>query len=583
MSDVPAPEPPRARRSRAELACALVLALVTLAGRLWVGLADPDTAMASDFLQDDAFYYLVIADHVAQGHGMTFDGTVATNGFSPLYMLALVPLRWMVGADPLARLRAAGVLAAVVALCAGIALERLGRRVGGPWAGVALLGLWALSPSFLAHSANGMDTGSAALCALVLLLAYLRCARAQAPPSLARALALGAAGGLALLARIDLGFLGAALALDWVVGALRRRALAAALPRMAVAGATALAVWACWGVASQRATGRWTPQSGPAGREIALQYGWAHLQPVWTPPPAQPFFDVEDVPPAWHADVATRFLSVFLFEHPLLSAFRLDQPFTFWADAGSSRLLGWFRADPPGRAARLAALLALVLLACLPWRRARGADPRLGGIAALTFLLTLAGYTFLAPVHWFFARYLVPLVLVTTVAAVGALARALGRLPRAPRRALGTALALLAWAGVATGYRPAEGQPYATLARGGAPPNGFVSAWRRMAPRVAADQRIGAFQAGALAYFSGRPVVNLDGKVNPDAQRALHAGAIGPYLLERGVDLVFDWQWIVYALCARRLGPDAPLRLELVQEPGTPLEPAVFAVRPRSG
>src|SRR5687768_7036872 len=46
---------------------------------------------------DDSFYYLRIAENVANGLGPTFDGVEPTNGFHPLWMgllsaLALLPL-----------------------------------------------------------------------------------------------------------------------------------------------------------------------------------------------------------------------------------------------------------------------------------------------------------------------------------------------------------------------------------------------------------------------------------------------------------------------------------------------------------
>lgn len=44
------------------------------------------------FYQDDFFYYLRIAQHIAAGRHSTFDGTHLTNGYHPLWMLVLVGL-----------------------------------------------------------------------------------------------------------------------------------------------------------------------------------------------------------------------------------------------------------------------------------------------------------------------------------------------------------------------------------------------------------------------------------------------------------------------------------------------------------
>ena len=61
------------------LSCKLVL--------VWSGFSE--TAI----IQDDAFYYFTIARNVALGEGPTFDGVAPTNGFHPLWLLFLVPLR----------------------------------------------------------------------------------------------------------------------------------------------------------------------------------------------------------------------------------------------------------------------------------------------------------------------------------------------------------------------------------------------------------------------------------------------------------------------------------------------------------
>ena len=47
-------------------------------------------------LSDDAYYYYIIAENVAAGHGSTFDGLAPTNGYHPLWMLTLAGLfRWL--------------------------------------------------------------------------------------------------------------------------------------------------------------------------------------------------------------------------------------------------------------------------------------------------------------------------------------------------------------------------------------------------------------------------------------------------------------------------------------------------------
>ena len=44
------------------------------------------------FVQDDFLYYLKVAQNIAAGHGSTFNGIVATNGYQPLWLYVLVGL-----------------------------------------------------------------------------------------------------------------------------------------------------------------------------------------------------------------------------------------------------------------------------------------------------------------------------------------------------------------------------------------------------------------------------------------------------------------------------------------------------------
>lgn len=46
------------------------------------------------FVQDDLLYYLKVAQNIAHGHGSTFNGIVATNGYQPLWLLVLIVFSW---------------------------------------------------------------------------------------------------------------------------------------------------------------------------------------------------------------------------------------------------------------------------------------------------------------------------------------------------------------------------------------------------------------------------------------------------------------------------------------------------------
>src|SRR6187402_199529 len=66
------------------------------------------------FVQDDCFYYLKVAQNLATGHGSTFNGLVATNGYHPLWLLLLAGVCALFGPTAFFPLIAFMVFAAVV-------------------------------------------------------------------------------------------------------------------------------------------------------------------------------------------------------------------------------------------------------------------------------------------------------------------------------------------------------------------------------------------------------------------------------------------------------------------------------------
>lgn len=80
---------------------------------------------------DDAWYYFGIARNVAEGNGSTFDGINATNGYHPLWLL-LCSVFYLVGLDGLVAVRA--ILVAQLALWAGAlwVLAGTAARTGWP-------------------------------------------------------------------------------------------------------------------------------------------------------------------------------------------------------------------------------------------------------------------------------------------------------------------------------------------------------------------------------------------------------------------------------------------------------------------
>jgi hypothetical protein len=526
-------------------------ALVAVAGgvRLIVALADYRSLIGSDVYPDDAFYYLRIAQNLVAGRGMTFDGAAPTNGFQPLYLLLLTPIVALARGSAAAPIYLSGVLLTGWAIGTAFMLRALLTRLAS--GAVALFGvlLWAVSPYFILMSVNGLETGVALFFAMALPLAYCVWIRAARPPGGKRLLAFGGLAGLAILARLDLVLLLAAIVADWLI---RERARASHASRaVALTLAGALAVWLPWAVASHAATGHWLPTSGPASREIALDWGWSNLQPIWTAiTPDRALFDPRHVPAAYHLDVATKLGVVFLFENPLLAPLRANVTVGPWADIDGFFPYRLLAANP-----FLATVLALLAVAglALAWRQTRPRQPVpteapiaiTRRVLAIYLGLFAIGYTWYAPAHWYFNRYLTAPILLTTAVLLAEAARWIGGGGRRRVAAATVAVAIVV-------CQLAQWRFFARLRWSDAPPSGLLAGWQALVPRIGPQDRVGAFQAGVYGYFSGRDVVNLDGKVNQDAAAALREGHLDDYIRAQKLRYVIEVESVFRALHRRQ-------------------------------
>jgi len=532
------------------LATRLGLALAitaTLATRLAFGLADPRALIAADVFQDDAFYYLTISRNIVEGVGMTFDGETPTNAFHPLYLGLLLPIQWWSGAEPWLPVRGAALLLCAVAAATTPLVFALARELAGKGAAWVATGAFAFSPQLSTLGVNGLETGPALFMGLLLGWLYWRWIATQAVPTLRRALAFGAVGGIAVLTRIDLGLWLAALGADWLRRAHRSGHLAPALQPAGLAAAATLAVWLPWGVTSAALTGAWLPTSAAASLEIARNLGWANLAAGFGSAPGV-MFEPTHIPWAWRADVAAKALYVWLFEQPLLAPLRLGIDYGVWPALTGYAPYRLFLASPGLGLAVTAAAIALVHHVS---RRFAGAGPPPSGLAfAVTVycVLVLIGYAFGSPSHWYFSRYLALAVWLTTLCSLAPLARAAQtRSGRAPAQILFATAGFLVVAVQASLFAGFRAQPvWAEPAK-----RGFATSWEALAGHIPADARLGAFQAGIYGWLRGQPVINLDGKVNRSAQRALASQRLHEYVFASEVEYILDQPAMVRALLLR--------------------------------
>ena len=186
---------------------------------------------------EDGFYYFTIARNLAVGNGSTFDGLHPTNGYHPLWLLALALVHHLA---PAGRALAYGTVLQGVLMAAGAALLFLAarRRVAtGPALLAPLVYLGLTGPVAL----SGLEFGLHAWLVIVCAWAWL----AGWAESSGRALAMGCLLALGILARLDVLILVAALAASVRPGPSRTaRVLAVAGPPLLVLGA-----YLAWNVA----------------------------------------------------------------------------------------------------------------------------------------------------------------------------------------------------------------------------------------------------------------------------------------------------------------------------------------------
>ena len=519
---------------------AMVVLVILCLGALAV--MGPEGRLAF-LVYDDAYYYLGVAGHLAAGHGSTFDGLHPTNGYHPAWALLLVPVMAATGSPGLA-LRLAAALWFVLAAAAPLALWWALRRRGGAAVAVPAAALFGLQPFVALGLArpNGLETPLVALLLALFIGVYERLATwMQGGPQMMTHVfwRWGAAGlllGGVIAARFDGGMLAVAAAVLLAMQMFVRH-------RDDSPGA--------------RKDGKTVPS--PAAWTAAVALAGLTLGAVAVAGPAMAWNQVKFGHPM---PVSGRVVSLYG------EARRAEMGGTFTA-ANAVRRAGEGLDRLPRRAARTAlgenaagrmifrsgragALLLLVACAALIMAalRNRGRHGALTGDAlALLSLYALFHYGVYAAWLWTGgeARYRIYYLMPQMMLLAAALASALGpplvrRLKSSDARTVATALGMLVLVfhlsrGVADTWRNYQVLPGPVAER-------YVYGWIGL--NLPENAVLGARDAGKLGFFSGRPVVNLDGLANDQRfLAALRHGTVGEYIATSPIEyLLFGRPWV---------------------------------------
>jgi hypothetical protein len=182
-----------------------------------------------EFVQDDSYFYLQIADHIVAGHGSTFHGITPTNGYHPLWMAGAVAADFLASGDRVLTLHLVVWMQALLAFGTALLFHRLARRMG--------LAFWlpglALVLSYLLGT--GLYGSEAHLNALLLVAGMLSLWHALDNGRWHSWFMTGLLLGLATLARLDNLFVAAALCM---AGAFYGNRNASAIAGRAIAAAS---------------------------------------------------------------------------------------------------------------------------------------------------------------------------------------------------------------------------------------------------------------------------------------------------------------------------------------------------------
>ncbi len=448
---------------------------------------------------DDALYYTGVARHLGAGEGFSFDGIHATNGFHPLWALLITPLTWFTEGTALLRLMA--VLQAVLAVATFVLLARLLRPLLGTFATTVGLAVWWLSPHSVLHGQSGVEATLAACCVALLITAAVTYDRR---PSTRLAVWAGVAAGACFLARSDTAFAVLAVGGWLIVRQVRTGRDTAGLVRHAgAAGGVAAAVIAPWWAWNLASFGTITQDSF-----------WARPQVEWQRRLGDTAPGPGDVVEATFGYLSDRWL--------------LES--------------GW----PP-----VLVLVGGVIAGALVVRAGFATGwPR--HLAALGGALLSAGAV-LAVVHggvrmlargYYFEWVRMSLGLFTAAVVAGIVAGPARRTVAARVDDVGLrrlAVGVLATVVVLGTLLGVDG-----LRTPGYPWQGhMVAAGRWIEEHTEPDDVVVTFNAGIVAEYSGRTVVNVDGVINHEAADALSRRELADHLCSTGASWLVDFDPVV--------------------------------------
>lgn len=450
------------------------------------------------YYQEDAFYLLNCAEHIARGQGFTVNGVHPTNGVQPLLVLFYVPLFLLADFDKTLMIRVSFVYPMIFDCLSAYLIYKiliLIRRKEYdkneiPWSpliGALLYGL--LFPVFF-HTVSGLETGLLSMLLLFSLFLYARIlinTSCENIPELKQYVILGLSLGFTVLARIDSAIIVAVIS-TWEIF----RPYPKRLWRSLILSVVPLMVSLPWWVYNVFTFGSLIPQSG-ISQSIDSVAMWNTFQMLST-----------------MADCITVLFSVTkMNQMPLIM-------YIGWIILVSSCIWLCLRHFPLWRFLRMHYHYTFLLPVA---------------IACVCYAIYYVGF-FSAP--YFIPRYMQPFrIIMIIVAAISIPVIVVRWKVTRPTRILLWFIAVAAVCNTLLRYpRNFYSESNASFYR--------MGLWALQHPH----EKVGMHQSGITGFVASN-VVNLDGKVNYNALNARLNGDLGQYIINEGLTYLADWDTLV--------------------------------------
>lgn len=471
----------------------------------------PEPKLASRPYSEDAFYAFSAAYHLSLGHGLTADGIHQTNGIQPLIVFLYVPFFEMAGEDKWLALRLIFILIAILEAATIWLMALLMRRLSCvdedevPW----WQRPWIMAPAMIAflypiywHHANGLETGLYAMLIIASLHYYAGLRLSEKPIPASKWAILGGILGITVLARIDAVFLVGGIGLTELT-----RQKQKAIAPMLIVGLVAFVISSPWWFYNYLEFGNFMPISGQSqqildvlGENVIRSF--AVLADIVSTFFYLPYYYLPSILlPIWVAFVG-------------MLIYQLSARIKVW------KLL-------PERS-HIQVLTSLAI----------------ASVCLVIYYIFFFGAPHFLPRYYHPIRLLWVMLLALSLPIFGPSIVASYKERKGLFYTVAIPIAVLAIGFNVNRYYTNFGSFHISELYG-------VGKWAEVRP----DKKIGMYQSGTANFVSPN-VINLDGKVNPDALRARAAGSIGSYIKEQNLDYLADWPEYVgeLAVHAERYG-----------------------------